>query len=82
MKCIHLREQTANIKQIGLSTITQGEYLCLLKMQSEAKQIEIYQTLFEKGLEGSILSDVCPIVPSNNWNACPYFLSRRNYEDS
>lgn len=48
MKCRHLKIHTTNIQQMGLSATTEGKYLCSLKMQSKEKQIEIYQTLFEK----------------------------------
>lgn len=43
-----------------------------IKMKGESQQLKVYQALFEKGLEGPMVSNICPVAASGRWRKCPY----------
>lgn len=74
MKCRFVRIKRDNIPQLGDNkSITKLSNLCALKMKNQKKQIEVYQALFDKGLENSIITNICPVAVGKNWNECPFF---------
>ncbi|RLL85327.1 hypothetical protein CN13_06820 [Petrotoga sp. HKA.pet.4.5] len=73
MRCKYLEIKTESTPLIGEEPYISKLYNCTLKMRSKQKQVEIYQQLFEKGLEGSFITDRCPIAAKGNWNDCPFF---------
>ena len=72
MSCKHLHSQSVKIPVLG-GSIDHSEHYCLLKNQSEEKQLEVYQKLFESGLEGSFVTNKCPVAESKNFAKCPFY---------
>jgi hypothetical protein len=77
MECKHLEVTTQTIRGIG----TQAQFLkvfeCALKKQSQMMQLEVYDALFKKGLEGSFVTNDCPVAETEQWHKCPYFKERK-----
>lgn len=73
MKCKYLYKREQRIPVIGGSPLHITENMCLLKMRDLQTKSEIYGTLFEKGLQGSMFTDDCPVAYSNNWVECPFY---------
>lgn len=71
--CRYAQGHTSAHPQIGGEPLIVRQENCALKMQSSLKQLEVYQALFEKGLEGSMVSNICPIAASGNWKDCPFY---------
>lgn len=72
MSCKHALVDTQQIPQLGGSPIIHRETLCRLKMRGQQEQLAVYDRLFQLGLEGSMLSDVCPVAGSGQWAKCPF----------
>lgn len=70
MNCIYEKTKTYKIG-IGDGILDQITY-CQLKMKSETMKVEIYSKLFELNLEGSGLTEFCPVTDEGNWDACPF----------
>jgi hypothetical protein len=34
--------------------------------------LAVYQRLFELGLEGSLVTTICPATAGDRWSACPF----------
>jgi len=77
MACKYYKYSIHEERVLGqLQPITIEMHLCRLKLNSEMKKIRVYQALFSKGLEGSLISDSCPIaLRSKNWEDCPFYES-------
>jgi hypothetical protein len=78
MECKYLDVVTQTVRGIGSQSQIIRIYECSLKKQSQLMQIEIYHALFQKGLEGSFVSNDCPVAEIKQWNECPYFRERKN----
>lgn len=72
MTCRHLHMNTKQIHQLGGPPILHQTALCAVKMQGLHEQLAVYNALFERGLEGSRLSDICPVASSGQWHKCPF----------
>lgn len=76
MSCKYYRHRILNVPVIGQAEpIHIQEELCLLKFQSIQKKVEVYQVLFEKGLQGGMFSDDCPFGRDKKWKECPFYES-------
>ena len=59
--------------QFGVLPDLQPGTDCRVKLQGPLEQIEVYQRLFEKGQEGSFVSNVCPLAEAGNWSVCEFY---------
>jgi hypothetical protein len=73
MHCKNAKLKTQRIQSIGEEPGVIQSVMCKLKMQSPLAQSEIYGKLFDLGLEGSMIGDVCPVAEAGKWKECPYF---------
>lgn len=71
MSCTYARVQTQNLPTLGDGGFTQTETLCQLREQSKAKCLEVYQRLFDLGIEASIVTSTCPVAINGEWGRCP-----------
>jgi hypothetical protein len=71
MSCKYVQITNQRINSMGGSYIQQ-EVNCKLKMVSQEQQEQVCLKLFDLGLEGNMLSDVCPVAETGNWSACPF----------
>lgn len=46
---------------------------CALKRLNDRAQHAVYDALFKKGLEGSMISNRCPLAAAGNWEDCPFY---------
>lgn len=73
MECKYFYRRDESKPVIGGSPLHITESLCLLKTRDLQTKFSIYNTLFEKGLQGSMFTDDCPIANSNSWKECPFY---------
>ena len=73
MFCKNHKIEMKREPQLGGPDITIRIDYCLLKLKSKLDQLKIYDALFKKKLEGSILNDFCPVAAGNRWNECPFY---------
>ena len=78
--CKHVRIVISNAPQAGEPAELLSIHRCGLKMQGPAQKYKIYQELFKKGLEGSLVNDVCPFAAGRDWDKCPYYQTRPNFK--
>ncbi len=64
MKCKYAREETM---MIWIRRV-----MCSIKQQDKISQLKVYQALFKKGLERTVLNNACPVA-NGRWNECPFF---------
>ncbi len=76
MSCIYLEINLKTVTQLGASPFKLKEYNCGLKKQSPQMQLKVYSALFKKGLEGSFISNVCPVAETEQWEECPFYKRR------
>ncbi|MBU6430068.1 MAG: hypothetical protein KGR26_13720 [Cyanobacteria bacterium REEB65] len=60
--CRYAKGSILKTPQMGGPTMIDHYTKCSLKMQSELQKTEIYSILLQKGLEGSVITDVCPVA--------------------
>lgn len=78
MKCKYFDERTTEVPVIGQTEpIKIREDICLIKMRDIEMKLRIYQTLFEKGLQGSMFTDDCPVARSSKWDECSFYEPSR-----
>ena len=70
--CRSAIERLARIPQIGGPPMVHSEVHCGLKLQGEHEKISVYQRLFEAGLEGSMMTTICPAAAGGRWSFCPF----------
>ncbi|HUT55808.1 MAG TPA: hypothetical protein VM658_20625 [bacterium] len=74
MPCKFFRKSTLEIPVLSQSEpVLLKEDICLLKLYSIDKKLEVYQSLFKKGLQGSMFSDDCPVGRNDKWDECDYY---------
>lgn len=73
MRCRHAQTHTERINAIGQAPEVIQQTLCRLKMQSRIAQTEVYGKLLELGLEGSMITNSCPLAVQSNWKECPFY---------
>jgi hypothetical protein len=73
MKCKYLYKREQSIPVIGGPVVHITENMCLLKMRDLQTKFKIYDSLLEKGLQGSVFEDDCPVANSNNWVECTFY---------
>ena len=76
MSCIYLEINVKTMSQLGLNSFKHKEYNCGLKKQSPQMQLAVYDALFKKGLEGSFVTNVCPVAEIEQWDECPFYKRR------
>ena len=72
MNCKYLKIKRQNLNSIGGSSSV-VENKCLYKMSSEEAKHEVYDALFEKGLESSFVNEDCPVAEIQKFSECPFF---------
>ncbi|MGK5083984.1 hypothetical protein WDW37_11850 [Bdellovibrionota bacterium FG-1] len=70
--CQHAHKKVTHLPELGGPGVQHVETMCRLKMRSQADQLQVYQALFAKHLEGSMLNNTCPVAASGKWAACPF----------
>ena len=73
MSCSHAVPRTTTHSFIGGDTMCTTIVHCGLKLQSEGAKLQVYEALFALGLEGSVITTVCPLGESGRWAACPFY---------
>lgn len=77
--CKYLQKEPKDIScQSGEVSIT-SRNVCFQKRSAEHLKTHIYNKLFEKGLEGSFVTDECPIAGKTEWNNCPFYFPNVPY---
>lgn len=69
--CQHLITTREEIQTIG-DTISLVKKDCAIKMRSRMDLLKVYSALFKKGLEGSMLTNCCPVADREAWSECPF----------
>lgn len=72
MTCKHAETTVTTVPVLGPQDLTHRQTDCRLKLRSQADQLRVYQRLFELGLEGSMLTTVCPVATTGMWSSCPF----------
>jgi hypothetical protein len=72
MSCKHAQVNRQQIPQLGGPPIQHVEVHCALKLASAENKLAVYDRLFQLGLEGSMLTTICPVAGTANWAACPF----------
>lgn len=73
LRCRHAVERFVQVAVLGSVGETIWPVNCRIKMRSERNRLAVYTVLFAKGLEGRTVANNCPVGPSGNWQACPYY---------
>jgi hypothetical protein len=73
LRCGYAVERVVQLPVLGGVGEALGHVNCRIKMRSERNRLAIHTVLFAKGLEGGIVGNNCPVGPSGNWQACPYY---------
>ena len=73
MNCRHLRVESTRHNFLGGDSLVNTVCNCRLKEQSQGHQLQVYQALFSQGLEGSMLTNVCPVAETGQWAKCPFY---------
>ena len=76
MSCIYFKREHHATTLIGRDNSTESLNNCMLKKESEEKQMEVFSALAKKGLERSFVSDNCPFAEEGNFDECPFY---KNY---
>lgn len=72
--CKYLKKEISKQDYLGGESDLIVTYRCKLKMQSELKNLEVYQKLFGLGHEGSFVNDECPFATDGkDLEICHYF---------
>lgn len=71
--CKHAVEKVIQINQLGDSALYQRIFECLLKKSSQQAQLEVFEELSRRQLEGNMLTDECPVASTDQWTQCPFY---------
>lgn len=71
--CVYATIVADSISQIGGGSFVMKTCRCGMKSQGQQQMMNVYQALFEKGFEGSILNYNCPMADTGQWSECPFF---------
>ena len=77
MVCKYFEIVVKSHGQLGGPNITSRSPECKLKKSNPQMQLAIYSALFDKGLEGSFVTNDCPVASQNLWTECPYFEEKK-----
>ena len=72
MSCKYFKKEYKARSTIGSDRSTEELNFCLLKQESEEKQMEVFRVLAQKGLEKNFVNDECPVAEESNWEECPF----------
>jgi hypothetical protein len=72
MSCTFAQVSRQQIPQLGGPPIQHTEVHCALKLQSDQDKLAVYDRLFQLGLEGSMLTTICPVAGPGRWASCPF----------
>lgn len=75
MTCKYLTIQHDNYPVLEGGAIRSTSNICLLKSQNKNTKLAVYQALFEKGLEDSTVSLICPVALNLKFIECPFYKS-------
>lgn len=73
MICKHLRVESTRHNFLGGDSLMNAVCYCRLKERSQGHQLQVYDALFKQGLEGSMLTNVCPVAETGRWVMCPFY---------
>lgn len=72
INCRLAEERIVHTPQIGGTPIVHRQVHCSLKLRGRHEMLAVYQRLFELGLEGSLVTTICPATAGDRWSACPF----------
>jgi len=72
MACKYFKREYRATTCIGRENSTEILSVCLIKEQSEEKQMEVFSALAKKGLEKGFVNSDCPLAEEGMWEECPF----------
>ena len=73
VRCRHAVTKIVSVNQFGGDPIMESITNCRVKQQGSLGRVEVYQHLFDKGLENSLITNACPLAESGEWGKCAFY---------